>query len=180
MSAVTKPPSPLSMRTQKCTFYAWFTLARKTENKIKQSAIFRRGKSWNMDVRIPEPPLSANLLPPPECGRLLWTAPNDKLRGYNDYLTIAKTMYTPDTVARIFITAHVAHKTFSRQIQTAYKRTIPVPLQWGLPYQHTVLLSKSWGVPYLRTVPYCRPWFSIRFQAHKKLKIFVVKGSFIT
>ena len=62
------PPSPLSMRTQKCTFYAWFTLARKTENGIKQSAIFRRGKSWNMDVRIPEtppPPLSANLLPPP-------------------------------------------------------------------------------------------------------------------
>ena len=46
MSAMTKPPpSPLSMRTQKCTFYAWFTLARKTENGIKQSAIFRRGKS---------------------------------------------------------------------------------------------------------------------------------------
>ena len=50
------------------TFYAWFTLARKTENGIKQSAIFRRGKSWNKNVRIPETPpphLSANLLTPP-------------------------------------------------------------------------------------------------------------------
>ena len=44
-------------------------------------------------------------------------------------------MYTPDTVAQIFITAHVAHKTFSRQIQTAYERSIPVPLQKGLPYR---------------------------------------------
>ena len=69
-----------ALKSHDCTFYAWFTLARKTENGIKQSAIFRRGKSWNVDVRIPEtppPPLSANLLPPSpyECGCLLWTAP---------------------------------------------------------------------------------------------------------
>ena len=61
-----------ALKSHDCTFYAWFTLARKTENGIKQSAIFRRGKSWNMDVRIsetPPPPLSANvrksITPPP-------------------------------------------------------------------------------------------------------------------
>ena len=61
-----------ALKSHDCTFYAWFTLARKTENGIKQSAIFRRGKSWNVDVRIPEtppPPLSANvrksITPPP-------------------------------------------------------------------------------------------------------------------
>ena len=67
-----------ALKSHDCTFYAWFTLARKTENGIEQSAIFRRGKSWNMDVRIPEipPPPCPQIYYPPECGRLLWTAPN--------------------------------------------------------------------------------------------------------
>ena len=34
-----------ALKSHDCAFYAWFTLARKTENGIKQSAIFRRGKS---------------------------------------------------------------------------------------------------------------------------------------
>ena len=55
---------------------------------------------------------------------------------------------------------HVAHKTFSRQIQTACQHTVRVPLQnrrtisvlylykQVVLYQRTALLSKNWGVPY--------------------------------
>ena len=60
-----------ALKSHDSTFYAWFTLARETENGIKQSAIFRRGKSWNMDVRIPE-------IPPPlvrKCPQIYYPPP---------------------------------------------------------------------------------------------------------
>ena len=61
-------------------------------------------------------------------------------------------MRMPGTVAQIFIDRRkVVHKTFSRQVQTAY--------------QPTGLLQK--GVLYLRTVPVLLPYFLSKIEAYR-------------
>ena len=143
MSAVTKPPLPLVHADTK--MYVLCVVHTGPENRKRNKTIcdFRREKSWNIDVRIPEtppPPLSANLLPPPsppECGRLLWTASNDKLRGYNDYLTIAKTMYTR-----------------TRSHESSLRRTLHIKRLVGKFKQRNVLYQYHCNKAYRTSVPY--------------------------
>ena len=68
---------------------------------------------------------------------------------------------------------HVAHKTFRRQSQFEYQRTVLVPQQKKrtIPLQksRTILLSKNWGVPYLRTLLYWRPWRAVCYRCLSEL-----------